>query len=154
MNFDQAYDLLIGHEGGYVNDPNDPGGETKYGISKRQYPNEDIANLTRERAKLLTKRDYWDHFRVDELPEAIRFDMFDTYYNSRPTVAPILLQKAVGTAQDGHIGPITLAAATAMDPWELRAKFNAARIRFFTSLSTWPNVGRGWANRVAGNLER
>jgi lysozyme family protein len=78
MTFDEAFELLIGHEGGYVNNPNDPGGETKYGISRRQYPGEDIANMTLERAKTIAKRDFWGPAGCDVVPDAVKFDLFDT----------------------------------------------------------------------------
>ena len=77
MNFDVAFEKLIGHEGGYVNDARDPGGETQYGISKRAYPDEDIAGLTLERAKQIYRRDYWDAVQAEYLPDAVRFDLFD-----------------------------------------------------------------------------
>ena len=70
MNFDVAFEKLIGHEGGYVNDARDPGGETKYGISKRAYPDEDIAGLTLERAKQIYRRDCWARRIADNLLEA------------------------------------------------------------------------------------
>ena len=84
MNFDVAFEKLIGHEGGYVNDARDPGGETKYGISKRAYPDEDIAGLTLERAKQIYRRDYWDAVQAEYLPDAVRFDLFDAAAISPP----------------------------------------------------------------------
>ena len=77
MNFDQAFETLIGHEGGYVNDPRDPGGETKYGITKRQYPGEDIPNMTLVRAKDIYQRDYWWKAGCDLVPDEVKFDLFD-----------------------------------------------------------------------------
>jgi len=152
VNFDDAFEQLIGHEGGYVNHPNDPGGETKYGISKRSYPDVDIKNLTLAEAKLLAKRDYWDAVNADAMPAMLRFDLFDTAYNSGPGTAKRLLQRAVGVAEDGAVGPLTMKAVKALHPWELRAKFNACRLYFFTTLSTWPTFGKGWARRISGNL--
>ena len=154
MDFDQAFDILIGHEGGYVNNPNDPGGETKYGISKRSYPNVDIKNLTLAESKAIYRRDYWDRLQADTLPESVRFDLFDTAVNSGPGTAGRLLQRAVGVAEDGQIGPVTIKAVKAMTPWEIRAKFNACRLHFMTDLSVWPTFGKGWARRIAANLNR
>ena len=68
MTFDEAFEILIGHEGGYVNDKRDPGGETKYGIAKRSYPNVDVRNLTRAQAVDIYRRDFWQRVRGDELP--------------------------------------------------------------------------------------
>jgi len=81
VNFDRAFNILMQFEGGYVNDPSDPGGETKYGISKKAYPDEDIKNLTMDRAKELYKRDYWDAAGCDSLPEGIDICTFDTAVN-------------------------------------------------------------------------
>lgn len=154
MTFDEAFDLLLGHEGGYVNNPADPGGETNWGISKRQYPDLDIRNLTRAQAKKIYQRDYWDRLQAGALPEAIQFDLFDCAINSGLETAARLLQRAVGTAEDGMIGPLTIAAVNTLGQWEVRAKFNARRLQFMTDLSTWPTFGRGWARRIANNLRR
>lgn len=151
MNFDQAFKLLIGHEGGYVNDPQDPGGETKFGISKRSYPALDIANLTLEQAKEIYLRDYWAP--ASAAPDVIKFDLFDMAVNSGVETAVRMLQRAVGTGEDGVLGPITLQAANSMNPMRLALRFNAARLRFYTSLAIWPRFGKGWARRIAGNLD-
>ena len=82
MNFDVAFDRLIGAEGGYVNHPEDPGGETKFGISKRAYPDVNIASLTREDAREIYRRDYWGRARCDEYHPAIGFQLFDAAVNS------------------------------------------------------------------------
>jgi lysozyme family protein len=154
MNFDEAFEILIGHEGGYTPGKGDPGGETKYGISKRAYPNLDIRNLTLAQAKDIYRRDYWNRLKADTLPESIRFDLFDTAVNSGPGTATRLLQRAVGTAEDGNIGSVTLAAVKVMTPWEVKSKFNACRLYFMTTLSVWDRFGRGWARRIASNLVR
>ena len=87
MNFDLAFSLVIGHEGGYVNDPRDPGGETKFGISKKSYPNLNIRLLTLADAKRIYLRDYWNRLQLDRLPDAVRFDLFDAAVNSGLTTA-------------------------------------------------------------------
>lgn len=151
MNFDTAFDRLISHEGGYVNHPSDPGGETNWGISKRAYPNVDIANLTREGAKEIYKRDYWDEL-LDADP-AIKFQVFDFAVNGGISVAVRKLQSAIGVADDGHFGPISAQKLKSMDINDVLMKFNAHRLRFYASLSTWPTFGKGWVLRVAGNLD-
>jgi lysozyme family protein len=152
MTFDEAFKVLIGHEGGYVWDPRDPGGETKFGISKRAYPEEDIKNLTLERAKAIYRRDYWDVIHADELPKHVRFAVFDAAVNSGVRAAVQWLQRAVGVKDDGMIGHKTLSAVVAMEPYKLAAKFNGTRLKFLTELQTFNTFGRGWARRVAENL--
>ena len=152
MNFDTAFEKLIGHEGGYVNDPRDPGGETKFGISKRSYPGEDIAGMTLERAKVLYLRDFWGPAGCDAVPDAVRFDLFDMAVNSGVRAAVKTLQKVVGETEDGILGPRTLQAVQSMPGPRLVARFNGARLEFMASLSTWPAFSRGWARRIAANL--
>lgn len=152
MNFDVAFQKLIGHEGGYVNDTRDPGGETKYGISKRAYPDEGIAGMTLERAKQIYRRDYWDTVRADHMPDAVRFDLFDAAVNSGVRQAVKWLQLAAKAEPDGVIGPNTLLAVRMADPHLLAKRFNGQRLRFMTDLKTWPTFGRGWARRIADNL--
>lgn len=151
MNFDIAFERLIGHEGGYVNDPKDPGGETNWGISKRSYPTVDIKNLTRDDAKAIYLKDFWNP--LGDADSAIKFQVFDFAVNGGLSAAIRKLQAAVGVADDGHWGPISAAALAKMDVNDVLLKFNAQRIRYYTSLSTWPTFGKGWANRVAGNLD-
>jgi lysozyme family protein len=153
MDFDTAFTRLIGEEGGYVNDPQDPGGETNFGISKRAYPTEDIKNMTLARAKLIYKVDYWDKVRADELPAEIRFDLFDVAVNGGITRAIKLLQGAVNETQDGVLGPKTLAAAIAMEPFRLVARYNGWRLDYLNDLPTWLRFGKGWAQRVADILK-
>lgn len=153
MDFDTAFERLLGHEGGYVNDPRDPGGETKFGISKRSYPGEDIAGLTLERAKLIARRDFWGPAGCDSVPHSVKFDLFDTAYNSSPKWAIKFLQRAVGEVDDGVMGSRTLLALQSMDPERLQARFNGWRLDYLNDLPTWPSFGRGWAQRVAENLK-
>ena len=152
MNFDQAFDRLISNEGGYVNDPADPGGETNWGISKRSYPHVDIANLTREGAKAIYLRDYWQRGQMDQYDPAIAFQVFDMAVNSGIETAVRILQRAAGVAEDGDIGPVTLAAINAKSTTDMLMLFIAYRLKFWTTLSTWPRFGRGWANRAADDL--
>lgn len=152
MNFDQAFDMVIDREAGYVNDPNDPGGETNYGISKRSYPHEDIRNMTLERAKWIYRRDFWKKAKCDELPWPVNFQVFDAAVNSGVRAAVKWLQKAVGVSADGVIGPKTLAAVRSHDPRCVSAWMLAYRLRFMTALKNWPHAGKGWARRIASNL--
>lgn len=152
--FDDAFEALIGHEGGYVNDPRDPGGETKYGISKRAYPQVNIKTLTLDQAKAIYRRDYWAAARCDDLPASVTFDVFDMAVNSGVRTAVRTLQRALGVSPDGVLGDISLSAARQADPYRLKANFNGERLAFMTDLDTWPDHGKGWARRIAANLRR
>ena len=152
MTFDEAFLRLIGHEGGYTKGDGDPGGETKYGISKRAYPGEDIKNLTLDRAKEIYRRDYWGPAGCDALPDAARFDVFDFAVNSGVRTSVKLLQRVVNETEDGQLGPRTLQAVQSMPAPRLAARIAAERLLYMTTLATWPAFGRGWVRRVALNL--
>lgn len=153
MNFDQAFDRLMGHEGGYVNDPNDPGGETKWGVSKRCYPNLDIESLTRDQAKTIYQTDFWERLHGEKLPDGVAFQVFDFAVNSGIETAVRKLQSAVRVADDGHWGPVSQAALEAMNESDIILRLLAQRLRYMASLKNWPSSGRGWARRIANNLE-
>lgn len=154
MDFNEAFDRLIGHEGGYVNDPRDPGGETKFGISKRAYPGEDIAGMTLARARELYRRDYWGPAGCDAVPGPVKFHLFDMAVNGGVRAAIRALQRAVHEVEDGVLGPRTLMAAQSMDPLRLVARLSGARLEAMTRLSeTWATFGKGWARRIATNLQ-
>jgi lysozyme family protein len=150
MNFDKAFEIIIGHEGGYVNDARDPGGETKYGISKRAYPAVDIYNLTLDHAKLIYKRDYWDAVDAESIPGAARLMVFDCAVNCGLGAAKKLLQRAVGTKDDGIIGPKTRAAIS--NTPDLAMKFAGHWIQYYTDLKNFDVYGKGWVRRVANDL--
>jgi len=164
MNFDKAFELLIGHEGGYTDNRADPGNwtggkvgagvlkGTKYGIAANSYPKLDIRNLTLDQAKAIYKRDYWDRVKGDQLPARLAFHVFDMAVNSGVSRGVKILQETVGVNQDGLIGPKTLAAVAAMDTPTAIMYYNANRINFYTSLKTFSTFGRGWMNRIANNL--
>jgi len=152
MNFDQAFEQLIVHEGGYVNQRHDPGGETKFGISKASYPSEDIPGMTLERAKAIYSRDFWGPAGCDALPDAAKLQVFDMAVNSGVKAAIKTLQRAIGATPDGVLGPLTLQAMQSIPAPRLVARFNGYRLALMTELPTWPTFGRGWARRVASNL--
>lgn len=151
-SFALAFDRLIGSEGGYVNHADDPGGETNYGICKRSYPSLDIKALTRAQAMDIYRRDFWQRGRMDQFAPAIAYQVFDIAVNSGIETAIRLLQRASGTAEDGHIGPITLARIRSMTVAEVLVCLIAERLDFWRKLSTWPTFGRGWAGRAADLL--
>ena len=95
MTFEKAVFFTIEREGGYVNDPHDPGGETKYGISKRSYPDLDIPNLKREDAEAIYRKEYWDKCKCSDLPHGIDLLTFDAAVNQGPEAAIKMLQRAL-----------------------------------------------------------
>ena len=162
--FDKSMSRLLPIEGGYSNDPKDPGNwtggkpgvgkllGTKYGIAANTYPNEDIKNLTWDRAKALYRRDFWDAVHADVLPGAVAYNALDGAINSGASRSIQWLQKAAGVADDGRWGPVTQAAIVKCDPNDLLLRYNAYRLDFMTRLSTWATYGKGWARRIAHNL--
>lgn len=129
-DFDKAFRMVVGHEGGYVNHPDDPGGETKYGISKRYHPGEDIKGMTLLRAKEIYKANYWDKISGDRIPWPWNYLLFDTIVNQGGGVAHWIgnAQTAVGTKSDGIIGPNTIRAmASKSDDIEAIALYMAMR---------------------------
>ena len=156
MTFDEAFEILIGHEGGYSNNPHDPGGETMWGVTLRVARAHGyygpMRDMPRDVAKDIYRRSYWSPIRADDLPEAVRFDAFDTAVNSGVEQSAKFLQRAVGVTDDGIIGPQTLAAVRAADPQLIDKRFNGHRLRFMADLKVWPTFARGWARRIANNL--
>lgn len=150
--FPALIERVLSHEGGYVNDPRDPGGETKFGIAKRSYPAVDIRNLTREGAMAIYERDFWARVQGDRLPRAFAFQALDAAVNHGIGNAVRWMQRAAGVADDGVIGPMTLAAVARTEPADLVLAFNAERLEFYAKLQTFDTFGRGWTRRVAGNL--
>lgn len=157
MTFDEAFDILIGHEGGYANHPKDPGGETMWGVTKRvallNGYSGPMRALPRDTAKSIYRKQYWDAVQADQLPDSVRFDVFDAAVNSGVIQAVKWLQRAAGATPDGVIGAKTIAAARSAGPL-LAAHFNGLRLQFMADLPTWPAFSRGWARRIAANLIR
>lgn len=146
--WDSAFDLLMINEGGYVNNLNDPGGETKYGISKKAYPDLDIENLTLEQAKVIYKKDYWDRCKCDYIPDALSIALFDFAVNSGTKRAIICLQKALGVTADGIIGNQTIGACNRIPTKYVLEKYMDIRLDFLTNLKNWKYFGNGWGKRV------
>lgn len=146
--YDRAFDLLMINEGGYVNDPHDKGGETKYGISKTAYPNEDIENLTLDRAKYLYKRDYWDRCKCDNLPDALSVAVFDFAVNSGVNRAIKYLQLCLGVKADGQVGNATKGAANRLPIRKVLTDYMDRRLMFLMGLKDFRHFGKGWSARV------
>lgn len=114
--FEEAFKDVIGLEGGYVNDPNDPGGETKFGISAKSYPTLDIAKLTVDEAKQIYLRDFWTPLSLDSFHPMVAHELFEEAVNLGKARAVRILQEALdyfgyGVEHDGVIGPQTIKAA-------------------------------------------
>lgn len=146
-----AIEILLDHEMGYVWHPEDPGGETNFGISKRSYPNEDIKNMTRGRAMEIYYNDFWLPCRCDNMQLAQAIQMLDSAANHGIPRAKKILQQAVNVKPDGAIGPLTLAAMSNMPNEDILLRYMGFRIQYFTSLKTFDTFGRGWMNRMANN---
>ena len=145
--FALAVSGVLRAEGGYVDDPADPGGETKFGISKAAYPALDIAALTEDDARAVYRRDYWDACRCDSLPAPLDWLVFDAAVNQGVQAAGKMLQAAVGVRADGQIGPVTLAAARQADV-EAPARFMTLRTMRYASSPGWIRYGAGWVKRL------
>ena len=136
--FDEIIDIVLDHEGGYVNDPDDAGGETKYGIAKRWYPDVDIKNLTKEQAKKIYHTDYWSRGKCDELPSQLRHIYFDMCVNFGRRGAVKVLQQAANSktrnkiSVDGGLGPMTIGALKGIELDRVRA----FRVKYYVDLIT------------------
>lgn len=154
--FKEFWARIVKHEGGYVNNPKDPGGETNWGITKRVavahgYTGS-MRNLPLATAEAIAEKSYWNAVQGDKLPPAVAWQLVDAAYNHGNRQAVKFLQRAIGASDDGIIGPRTLAAVEAMEQNDIILLFLAERLQFFTNLRTWSVFGKGWARRIVGNL--
>lgn len=151
-----AVNRVLSHEGGYVNHPRDPGGETNWGVTvgvaRENGFTGSMRGMTRDDAVRIYEKCYWNRVRGDDLGMALGFQVFDAAVNHGAGNAIRWLQRAAGVADDGRLGPATLAAARARTAPDMCLLFNEQRLAFYTNLSTWPTFGKGWARRIAGNL--
>lgn len=156
-NFQRSLAAVLKHEGGYVDHPADPGGATNMGITfatlqawrGKPITKVDVQNLTKSEAGQIYKARYWDRLNADHLPYGVDYAVFDFGVNSGVSRSAMYLQEIVGVAQDGKIGPITLAAVAKWDSVKLVEKLCANRLAFVKRLSTWPTFGKGWSRRIS-----
>jgi lysozyme family protein len=151
-NFDSAFDAIVNVEAGYLSperakEIGDSGGETNHGISKRQYPDEDIKNMTLDRAKFLYKRDYWDMCKCDQLPSPLDLFVFDAAVNQGVNAAIKTLQKTLGVAQDGIFGKDTMYKALGAGK-NVCALYMADRAVRYTGTRGADKFLRGWMKRL------
>ena len=155
-NWQSSLEKILHHEGGYVNHPKDPGGETNLGVTKRVYEEwggtKDMKDLLVEDVNPIYKKNYWDKCKCDELPNGLDLCVFDFGVNAGPGRAAKFLQRMIGTTVDGGIGPNTLRAVdTYVEEVGLETaieNYQSARQSYYEELSTFDTFGRGWTRRV------
>ena len=155
--FNAAFAIIVGNEGGYSDDPRDPGNYTpggilrgtKYGISARAYPDLDIAALTLADAQAIYRRDYWDRVAGDDLPPPVALLVFDAAVNQGAERAARWLQLAAGVDVDGIIGPETIAAVHGADVLDVLAGVAWERDCAYHAAPGWTLYGHGWMRRLA-----
>lgn len=156
-NFEQSLALVLKHEGGWVDHPKDPGGETNMGVTKRTWEDwvghpvapGSLKALTVADVAPLYKAKYWDKIRGDDLPEGVDYAVFDYAVLAGPVRAARQLQQCVGVEADGVIGPKTVAATKSKNAVDLCACICDNRLAFLKNLPTWATFGKGWGRRVA-----
>ena len=146
--WDSAFRLLLENEGGLVDDKNDSGGITKYGISKKAYPNLDIPSLTLWQAQDIYRRDYWERCKCDNIPDALSVAVFDFAVNSGIKTAIKKLQIALGVTADGIIGNQTVGACNRLPVKKVLEDYMDLRLDYLMSLPKWKYYGNGWGSRV------
>ena len=157
-NFDECLKMLLHHEGGYVNHPSDPGGETNLGVTKKVYQEwggtKDMKDLTVEDVAPIYKKNYWDRCKCDDLESGVDWVVFDWAVNSGTGRSAKAIQKICGAAQDGAIGPKTLALIGTQNTQYVIEEFGKIRQDFYESLKTFDTFGRGWTRRNKETTEK
>ena len=158
-NYNECLKIILMHEGGYVNHPKDPGGETNLGVTKRVYEEwggtKEMKDLTIEDVEPIYKKNYWDKIKGDDLPDGLDLCVFDFGVNAGPGRAAKFLQKLLGVTQYGGIGPQTLGALQSAigedkvtQTREMIEKYQSMRQEYYEGLSTFDTFGKGWTRRV------
>ncbi|MFW1840032.1 glycoside hydrolase family 108 protein [Acinetobacter gyllenbergii] len=155
--FQDALKRVLQHEGGYVNHPSDPGGETNYGITKATAQNYgykgSMKNIPMDMVERIYKNQFWDALSCDSFPYSFAFQYFDAGVNHGLVNARKILQRALGVKDDGIVGAITLNEIRKQPQFALINLFNAERVLFYTRIKTFNTFGKGWMSRVSGNLK-
>lgn len=148
-DFDRAVTILLEEEGGYVNNPKDPGGETNFGISKSSYPNVDIAHLTPDGVKAIYFRDYWTPAHCEQMPWPLSLFVLDCAVNCGIGTAIKLLQGSLNVNADGVFGPHTADAIGNHPLEQTLEKFQVAHTIHYFGFKGFDVFGKGWCARVA-----
>jgi len=154
-NFSSSLELLLKHEGGYVNHPDDPGGRTNQGITQRVYEKflgrdvteEEMKDMPPDKVFAIYKTQYWNRVRGDDLPTGVDLCVFDWAVNSGVSQASKALQRVLGVLDDGIIGSRTVAAVCERDATQVVEAMSQKREDFYRSLRTFDTFGRGWLRR-------
>jgi lysozyme family protein len=158
VNFAPSLAAVLIHEGGFVCNPNDPGGATCKGVTQAVYDDwrashslssQSVREIAEAEVEAIYFKLYWNAVRADDLPSGVDYCTFDFSFNSGPNRAIRFLQRVSGVAEDGKIGPQTLAAVNNVPPLRLIDKLCDLRLQFLQSLSTWKFFGKGWSRRVS-----
>lgn len=160
-NYQSCLEMILHHEGGYVNHPKDPGGETNLGVTKRVYEEwggtKDMVDLTVEDVAPIYEKNYWGRMKCDDVPAGLDLCLFDFGVNAGTGRSAKYLQTMIGTVADGGIGPNTLRTLNAyIDENGIEntiRNFQSARQEYYESLSTFETFGRGWTRRVDETTE-
>lgn len=161
-HFHRCMDVILRHEGGYVDHPKDPGGATNFGITHKTLAawrkvdactREEVRALEVEEAKEIYRAQYWNALNCDQLPKGVDLVTFDMGVNAGVGRSARILQEVLAVKADGQVGPITIGAAKQSDPEFVIARFSDLRLEFYKGLSTWETFGRGWARRTAETRE-
>ena len=156
-NFEQCLALVLKSEGGFVNNPKDPGGMTNLGVTKAVWESwvgnpvteAEMRALGPQDVAPLYKANYWDKISGDSLPLGVDYATFDMAVYSGVSRAAKTLQQVLGVAQDGQVGEATISACEAANPREIATGVCEKRLAFLQSLPTYDTFGRGWSSRVA-----
>jgi len=164
-NWNESFEMVIAHEGGFTNDQRDTGnhlpdgrqGSTMLGCTQANWEayvghkvtQDDMKKLTKDDVKPLYKKNYWDAVRGDELPTGVDYAAFDFAINAGPSASRKMIQRALGVTADGAFGPITMTMIEKADAKDLMHKFSEAKTNFYKSLGNFNVYGKGWLRRVA-----
>ena len=157
-NYQASLNHVLQSEGGWSDNPADPGGATMKGITLSTYQKwkgnahiskDDLKAISDQDVYDLYKQNYWDKIKGDDLPSGVDYMVFDASVNMGVGRASKLIQTAAGVPADGVIGNGTLEAIKNANPTELMDKFSTEKEDFYKSLPTFGTFGKGWLNRVA-----
>ena len=154
-NFDTCFELLLMHEGGFVNHPKDPGGMTNLGVTRRalekwlgsSVSEEKMRGLTPELVKPFYRSEYWNKIKGDDLPLGVDWSVFDWAVNSGNSRPVKALQHIIGATEDGILGSRTLKQLNKFDPSDVIVRMYSVRKQFYNNLAGFQTFGRGWARR-------
>ena len=161
-NWDESFEMVLAHEGGFVNHPKDPGGMTNLGVTKaawegyvgRSVDEAFMRSLTPEVVKPFYKAMYWDKIKGDQLPAGVDYAAYDLAVNSGVGRASKYLQEIAGVPADGVLGPKSMGAIRECAPQELADALCDKRLDFLKRLPTFETFGKGWSRRVAEVKEK